>query len=117
MKVQADQLQVASLSWCDVALTGVTWSENGRDVILLLLPATPDREGLELRKMICKWTSELKMEISLGRLTGRYPMTWNVTFDRDSQNGWRVHFDFASNGMMSFRCSEIDIRLASVQKQ
>jgi hypothetical protein len=89
-----------------VTLLGLSWEENGRDVVLrVLLPganASADRERL----IVLRWASDLAVKLEGG---GGPPLTWETRFEREATGRWAVVFDFASAGELQLSCAEIEV--------
>lgn len=98
---------LAEVSWCDLQLLGFAWIEDGRDLQLSLLHAGSGPYSSRTRSLICRWTSNLRVDLAYTESMGGYPLSWDVEFERTSQGGWKVFFDFAGTGGISFRCSEL----------
>ena len=57
---------------------------------------------------MCRWASGLRIDLSWQERHIGGPLSWGATFDR-IDNDWLVEFDFATNGSLSFRCTEIEL--------
>ena len=97
--------QAAQMNWCDVSLCGISWVEDGRDVVLnLLMPPSDDAVQLT-----CRWVRGLQTSLAFERDTAGYPLSWDGSVKRVEDGAWKVKFDFASAGGLSLVCQSIEI--------
>jgi len=102
-KITQDE-QVAQMNWSDVSLAGISWVEEGRDVILhLLLP--PSATNLDL---VCRWARKLRVALEFEENTGGYAMSWDAEVKRRDDQAWEVAFDFPGEGGVSLVCQELE---------
>ncbi len=99
---------LSETQWCDALLRGLRWVSDGRDLELHVELGSMTSSGPAEVILSAEWVSELRIEVSFGPNRGGYPMTWDTSFTRDSQQ-WRVRLDFGGLGEMSFRCNELKI--------
>lgn len=103
MEKQPDE-QVAQMNWSDVSLAGISWVEEGRDVVLhLLLP--PSDKKLNL---VCRWARKLRVTLEFDDNTGGYALSWEAEVKRREDQAWEVAFDFAGAGSVSLVCQELE---------
>ena len=90
--------------WSDVALLGLSWEEDGRDLQLrVLLPGVgADRE----RVIVLRWASDVVVRLEG---LGGPPLTWETTFEREQNGRWAVVFDFASAGELRCSFAELEV--------
>lgn len=90
--------------WSDVALLGLSWEEDGRDLHLrVLLPGVgADRE----RVIVLRWASDVVVRLEG---LGGPPLTWETSFEREQSGRWAVVFDFASAGEIRLSCAELEV--------
>jgi hypothetical protein len=109
MDVPSVEQQLAEITWCDVELRGISWADEGRDLILALRLPPSKRNELRERVLIAHWATQFTARLSFAERTGGYLLTWDAAFDRDSSGQWAVSFDFGSAGELSFRCSGFEL--------
>lgn len=95
-------IDVSNSSWCDANLTGISWGNDGRDLIL-----TWDRSNKPIGTLTCTWAHALKVDITMGVNEGGYPLTWDAEITQVSKSEWSLIFDFASQGIIKLKCTEI----------
>jgi len=96
--------ELAQMDWCDVSLCGISWVENGRDLVLeLLLP--PSDSALRLT---CRWVRGLQTNLEFAKDTAGYPLTWEGNVRRRDDGAWSIEFDFASTGNLALVCQDIE---------
>jgi hypothetical protein len=100
-----DQL-VSETRWSDALLRGLRWVHDGRDLELALRLGSRESAVPAEVVLLAEWVSELRIHVSFEPNRGGYPMTWDATFARSSQQ-WRVRLDFGLLGEMSFCCNEL----------
>lgn len=101
--------EISDISWCDIDLIGFQWANGGRDLVLSLLPASPDRDAPETRILLCKWAAGLTVNLAFPGDHGRYPVTSDTVIEKTETGRWKIFFDFAGDGELSFTCSELAI--------
>jgi hypothetical protein len=95
--------QAAQMNWCDISLVGISWVENGRDVILqLILPSS----GSEV-DLVCRWAQRLHVALEFGDNSGGSPLSWDAAVKRRDDHAWEIAFDFAGDGSVSLVCQEL----------
>jgi hypothetical protein len=92
-----------------VELRGISWADEGRDLVLALRLSPSERNESRDRLLVAHWVTEFTARLSLAEKTGGYLLTWDVAFDCDSTGEWEIRFDFASAGELSFRCSGVEL--------
>ena len=96
--------RVAQTNWSDVSLSGISWIEDGRDLVLHLLMPPSDKK-LDL---VCHWVRGLRVSLEFAENTGGYGLSWDAEVRRSGDQAWEVAFDFASTGGVSLVCHEIE---------
>ncbi len=97
-------IDVAKESWCDVSLANISWGSEGRDLAL-----TFHMHQNKTGKLTCTWAHSLNIGLVSGNNEGGYPLVFEATIKEDVSNGWQVTFNFASRGVVEFKCSEITL--------
>ena len=96
--------QVAQVKWCDISLCGISWIEDGRDVVLNFLLPQSDRS----LRLTCQWVRGLKATLEFGSNTGGYALSWDGEVKRNDDGAWSMAFDFASAGQISLTCQDLE---------
>lgn len=99
------------LGWSDAVFTGFEWVNDWRDLRLYLRHATEP-----IHAVTAMWASELRVdlhwhapdaEVGQGVRRGGALLTWEASIMPMQDGGWSVRLDFAGDGELSFRCSEL----------
>lgn len=96
--------QAAQMNWCDVSLSGISWVEDGRDIVLHLLLPPSDRK-LDL---VCRWARKLRVTLGFEDNIGGYALSWDAQVKRGDDGAWEVALDFAGAGDVSLICQELE---------
>ena len=99
---------VEGMHWCDVRLVGFAWIEHDVSVVLTLRFLPDERTAY----LLCRWARLVNIDLEFGEQNGGSPFTWEGSVKRDEQGTWRLAFDFASVGVLSLQCSELEFLLA-----
>lgn len=76
--------QAAEMNWCDVSLCGISWVEDGRNVVLdLLMPPSDDTVQLT-----CRWVRGFQASLAFERDTAGYPLSWDGSVKRAEDGAW-----------------------------
>lgn len=111
MSNTSDQ-QVAQVNWCDLVLHGVSWIENGRDVVLNFRVPFSDRKlGLT-----CQWARGLRISLEFKGDSGGCALSWNAEVKRNTDGDWHLSFDFGAAGQISLVCNELEISYDVVEE-
>ena len=103
MSNSATDERLARMNWSDVSLVGMTWVEEGRDVVLHLL-VPPSDQRLDLA---CRWARSLRVTLEFEEDTGGYALSWDGDVKRRDDGAWKVALDFAGAGKVSLVCQEL----------
>ncbi len=103
MTVGATEKEISSYSWCDAIIDGITWENDGRDLVLKW-----KRDGKNIGVLTCTWAHTIFINLKTGNnSSGGTLLTWDASFTQTQNKEWRVMFDFASQGEINFECHEI----------
>ncbi|PRQ02642.1 hypothetical protein ENSA7_54710 [Enhygromyxa salina] len=97
--------EVAQMNWGDISLTGISWIEEGRDIVLHLLVPPTDRR----LNVVCRWARKLRIELEFDVNSG-YALSWDGEVKRGADGDWEVDLDFAGAGGVSLVCQDLDFR-------
>ena len=98
---------IRNTPWGDVELHGVSWAQDGRDIILHL--RLPGRETTARdRSLACRWAHGLAMQLTFPQGRGGFPLTWDAAFTRLADGTLAVRFDFADSGELRLTCNELE---------
>ncbi len=97
--------QVAQMNWCDLSLYGVSWIENGRDVVLNFHIPFSDRK----LSLTCQWARGLRIALEFKSDSGGHALSWNAEVKRNADGDWRLSFDFGGVGQISLVCNDLEI--------
>lgn len=96
---------IAAMHWCDVYLSGISWSEDGRDLVLdFLMP--PARRKLRLT---CRWARGLRVTLDFSPDTMGFALSWDGQITRQEDGSRGVALDFGSAGQLSLVCDEVEL--------
>jgi len=85
-----DQASFKALGLSDAYLTGIEWTEAGRDLCITLAPAS----GVPV-KIVCTWVQSRRIWLETSQ--GGHPLTWEVSLVPEGDQ-WRLLLDFAAEG-------------------
>lgn len=97
--------QIAGMNWCDVRLGGISWIEDGRDIVLSLLVPPTDREI----RLVCRWARGLRIALEFKMDTMGGSLSWDGEVKRGADGTWDLRFDFAETGSLSLVCEGLEI--------
>lgn len=108
----ASDEQVAQMNWCDLSLYGVSWIENGRDVVLNFHIPFSDRK----LSLTCQWVRGLRIALEFKSNSGGHALSWNAKVKRNTDGDWDLSFDFGGAGDLSLVCQDLEISYEEVAK-
>ncbi len=97
---------ISKEAWCDVELSNISWTSDGRDLVL-----TFNMHENKIGRLLCSWAHSTCINITSGKNEGGFPMTSDVNFKEIDNKGWEVHFNFAHRGDIEISCNEISLEL------
>ncbi len=101
MKIDKPE-DLRKITTSDLSLVGIEWVENGRDIEL-----TFEIGEKQFCSFICKWASNIKINLKTKINEGGNPFTWDIYLKQTEENSFDVQFDFASNGEVFIACNEL----------
>lgn len=96
--------QIAQMNWCDIRLSGVSWIENGRHVVLNFLIPPIDRK----LRLTCRWTRGLRITLEFESGTIGYALSLDGEVKRNADGALGVELDFADAGQISLVCDDLE---------
>jgi hypothetical protein len=93
-------MNLSRLSWTDVSLVSVAWTEEGRDLAFTFRVSPDERR----RILHAEWAEALRVDLSYPPMTSGFPLSWDVEIGETDEGAQAVRMDFAPTGEISFRC-------------
>ena len=102
MRIETTE-QAEKLGLGDASLSGILWSDNGRELAIRMKLA--DGSSAELT---FSWFLNLKINLDFKELT--QSLTWDVVFSKNHEGTWHVAFDFGGipDGVLELDCNDVD---------
>src|SRR5690606_14942306 len=98
---ELNQSSFNAIGLSDASLVGLSWGNDGKDLVLRLDHA----KGYEVQLM-CNWVRGISASISFPSDQCSPPFLWEASISPIS-NGFTVVLDFASQGHLRFDCQSL----------
>jgi hypothetical protein len=93
--------ELERMDWGDLALDGVLWADNGKNLILKF-----SRSGTEFR-LDLKWARGLRLTIENEESVLGSVLSWSGRVVHRNDGAWEVEFDFADCGRLYVVCGDV----------
>ncbi len=96
--------QIARMNWCDHTLRAISWTDDGRDLVLEFQVPPADRRF----RVTCRWVRGLRVTLEFPADTGGGALSWEGAAKRTADGAWNLAIDFASAGGISLECQDLE---------